>query len=157
VYLLQQLRSPARQWLCTFLQHHKPNARCALRAGQRQALNLQHVNLPAFLLVVILQADSLWYAPDGSPSTSDKLLIQRLEVEAQLVARQGRGSSASCGGAPELPPLDLPAAAAAAGDGARLSQVPPAFLCPISMQVCGGVCVVLRKVVLRTADGACAC
>jgi hypothetical protein len=81
-----------------------------------------------------LQADSLWYAPDGSPSTADKLLIQRLEVEAQLVARQGRCNSVSCGGAAELPPLDL-SAAGAVGDGAQLSQVPPAFLCPISMQV----------------------
>ncbi|WIA42293.1 hypothetical protein OEZ86_008307 [Tetradesmus obliquus] len=83
-------------------------------------------------------ADSLWYAPDGSPSSADKLLIQRLEVEAQLTARQGRCASASCGGATELPPLDLPAAAAAAGDGVggvALSQVPPAFLCPISMQI----------------------
>lgn len=85
------------------------------------------------LRVVHLQADSLWYAPDGTPSIADKLLIQRLEVEAQLVTRQGRGSSASCGGAAELPPLDL--SAAAAGEGAQFSQVPPAFLCPISMQV----------------------
>lgn len=94
----------------------------------------------------LLQADSLWYAPDGSPSSADKLLIQRLEVEAQLTARQGRCASASCGGAAELPPLDLPAAAAAAGDGVgavALSQVPPAFLCPISMQVrCVVGCVV---------------
>jgi hypothetical protein len=82
---------------------------------------------------VPLQADSLWYAPDGTPSTADKLLIQRLEVEAQLVSRQGHSSSLSCGGAAELPPLDL--SAAAAGDGAAVSQVPAAFLCPISMQV----------------------
>eukprot|EP00882_Tetradesmus_deserticola_P009062 GHRQ01009559.1.p2 GENE.GHRQ01009559.1~~GHRQ01009559.1.p2 ORF type:complete len:194 (+),score=83.78 GHRQ01009559.1:1177-1758(+) len=85
------------------------------------------------LRAACLQADALWYAPDGTPSTADKLLIQRLEVEAQLAARQGGSSSASCGGAAELPPLDL--SAAAGGAGMQLSQVPPAFLCPISMQV----------------------
>lgn len=86
------------------------------------------VLLLLLLPLLPLQADSLWYNPDSCPSTADKLLIQRLEVETQLVQQQ----TTNAGSTAELPELDLSAAVV---DVTRLSQVPPAFLCPISMQV----------------------
>eukprot|EP00878_Enallax_costatus_P021151 GHUV01022384.1.p3 GENE.GHUV01022384.1~~GHUV01022384.1.p3 ORF type:complete len:157 (+),score=50.58 GHUV01022384.1:398-868(+) len=81
----------------------------------------------------MLQADSLWYNPDSCPSIADKVLIQRLEVESQLVHRQ-RNSSMSCGSSnnADLPELDLSQAVV---DINNASIVPAAFLCPISMVV----------------------
>ena len=80
---------------------------------------------------VPLQADSLWYSSESSPSTADKVLIRRLEVEGQLLARQqGSGSSSSCAAA-HLPPLDL---SQSRRDVSSIMHVPTAFLCPISMR-----------------------
>lgn len=78
-----------------------------------------------------MQADSLWYSTESSPSTADKVLIRRLEVEGQLLARlQGSGSSAAAAGA-LLPALDV---SQSSRDLTSLSEVPAAFLCPISMR-----------------------
>jgi hypothetical protein len=94
-----------------------------------------------FLLSSLLshhsQADSLWYSTETTPSTADKVLIRRLEVEGQLLARQqGSGSSSSSGGSAAaagsiLPPLDV---SAAKRDVSSLGDVPTSFLCPISMR-----------------------
>ena len=79
-----------------------------------------------------LQADSLWYSSESSPSTADKVLIRRLEVEGQLLARQrGSAGSSSCCAAAMLPPLEL---AQSKRDVSSIMHVPTAFLCPISMR-----------------------
>lgn len=77
-------------------------------------------------------ADSLWYSTESTPSTADKVLIRRLEIEGQLLARQqGSSSSAAAAGA-MLPPLDL---SQSNRDLSCLMDVPTAFLCPISMSL----------------------
>lgn len=80
----------------------------------------------------MLQADSLWYNPDSCPSIADKVLIQRLEVESQLVYRQHNSTSSGASSCSELPELDLSQAVV---DVNNLSLVPAAFLCPISMEI----------------------
>lgn len=84
-------------------------------------------------MCALLQADSLWYSSESSPSTADKVLIRRLEVEGQLLARQqgSGGSSSSCCAAAMLPPLDL---SQSKRDVSSIMHVPTAFLCPISMR-----------------------
>ena len=80
------------------------------------------------------QADSLWYSTESSPSTADKVLIRRLEVEGQLLARQQGSSSSSSAAAAAgamLPPLDV---SQSSRDLSCLADVPTAFLCPISMR-----------------------
>jgi hypothetical protein len=64
----------------------------------------------------MLQADSLYFAPDSVPSTADKVLIQQLHIEGQLISKQGKPSSIGAG----LPPLDL---SNATQDITQLSQV----------------------------------
>lgn len=80
------------------------------------------------------QADSLWYSAETTPSTADKVLIRRLEVEGQLLARQqgpaSSGGSAAAAGS-ILPPLDV---SGAKRDVSSLADVPTSFLCPISMR-----------------------
>lgn len=82
-----------------------------------------------------LQADSLWYSSESSPSTADKVLIRRLEVEGQLLARQQGASSSSSSSAAAagvmLPPLDL---SLRKRDLSSIMDVPTAYLCPISMR-----------------------
>jgi len=87
--------------------------------------------LPCTNALAALQADSLWYSTESTPSTADKVLIRRLEIEGQLLARQqGSSSSAAAAGA-MLPPLDL---SQSNRDLSCLMDVPTAFLCPISMR-----------------------
>lgn len=96
--------------------------------------NCLHGLLIAFLPTLLVpQADSLWYSSESSPSTADKVLIRRLEVEGQLLARQqGAGSSSSAAAAGVmLPPLDLSLSKRNLGS---IMDVPTAYLCPISMR-----------------------
>eukprot|EP00775_Hariotina_reticulata_P000780 gene780-1093_t len=80
------------------------------------------------LWIPACHADSLWFTTDSVPSAADKVLIQQLHIEGQLISKQGKPSSIGAG----LPPLDL---SNATQDITQLSQVPAAFLCPISMRI----------------------
>lgn len=81
----------------------------------------------------LLQADSLWYNLDSCPSIADKVLIQRLEIESQLVYRQHNSfMSSGHSSCTELPELDLTQAVV---DISNKALVPAAFLCPICMEI----------------------
>lgn len=79
-------------------------------------------------------ADSLCFGPDACPSAADRVLIRRLEVEAQLLGRQEHAPLA----AEALPPLDL---SQATRNLSQVDQVPSAFLCPLSLRIMTQPCV----------------